>query len=116
MFSLIFAVIIVVLVLAALVFFNKRKAKTFQHKQTGDRRKIYVGNLDYKVYDDELKAFFSQFGQVEEVRVVKNSRTGRSKGFAFITFVGPDEANRSLVGHGQLLKGRALVVRIAKDK
>lgn len=45
-----------------------------------------------------------------------NSRTGRSKGFVSVTFIGADEANRSLAGHGQLLKVLAIVVHIAKDK
>ena len=45
---------------------------------------IYVGNIPWKVDDDELKELFSQYGEVESATVIKYKDTNRSKGFGFV--------------------------------
>ncbi len=78
--------------------------------------KIYIGNLPYDLDDISLKMAFSQFGEIIDVKVVKDRDTGRSRGFGFITFSAPDEARRSLVMSGQPLQGRKLFVKFAREK
>lgn len=79
-------------------------------------KQIYVGNLPYRASDNDIKSFFSEYGNVDQVRIVKNHSTGRSRGYAFVTMSSVSEANKALKGHGQELKGRSIVVRIAKSK
>ena len=48
--------------------------------------KAYVGNLSYNTDEAGLEAFFSDCGEVSEVKLIKDYETGRSKGFAFVSF------------------------------
>eukprot|EP00884_Botryococcus_braunii_P011597 jgi/Botrbrau1/20438/Bobra.145_2s0003.1 len=47
---------------------------------------IYIGHLPHGFYEEELKAFFSQFGTVTKVRVSRNKKTGKAKHYAFLEF------------------------------
>jgi len=45
---------------------------------------IYVGNLSYNVTEDDLKAVFSEFGEVDSINIIKDKFSGQSKGFGFV--------------------------------
>ena len=45
---------------------------------------IYIGNLPYRISEDEIKSAFSNHGNVESVVIIKDKQTGRSKGFGFV--------------------------------
>ena len=77
--------------------------------------KIYAGNLSYDTKEDDLKQFFSQYGEMSEIKLIKDNVTGRSKGFAFITFENQKDADASLKANGTELQGRKLRVNIARD-
>ena len=47
--------------------------------------KLYVGNLSKSTTQDELNTLFAQAGEVTEAEVIKDRKSGESKGFAFIT-------------------------------
>ena len=81
-----------------------------------DNVQIYIGNLPYRVNEYDLKRFFSNYGTITHVRIVKNHHTGRSKGFAFLTFTSTEASKKALAAHGMALKGRNMVVRIAKPR
>ena len=42
---------------------------------------IYVGNLNYRVREDDLKQVMEEYGTVESVKIIKDRETGKSKGF-----------------------------------
>lgn len=79
--------------------------------------KLYVGNLSYDVTEDEISQLFNRCGRVTGVRIIKDRETGKSKGFAFVEMESSEEAE-SAVQHmrGQDLKGRPIVVDIAREK
>ena len=52
---------------------------------TQEGREVYVGNLDWRVKDEELREFFKSFGTIENVRIPRNVG-GKSKGVGFVTF------------------------------
>ena len=79
-------------------------------------KKIYVGNLAYQTSKSELEDLFSQFGAIEDVIVITDRDTGRSKGFGFIEFDNADSANKALSIDGQELDGRPLKVSMAKER
>jgi hypothetical protein len=60
-------------------------------KGKGDQsgRKIFVGRLDFNSTSDSIKAYFSQFGPVEDAYVPKDHNSGKSRGFGFVTFESP---------------------------
>lgn len=54
-----------------------------QHKETNQ---IFVGGCHPRIQKQELSDYFSQFGEVIESRLVKDKRTKKFRGFAFVTF------------------------------
>ncbi len=80
------------------------------------QNKLYVGNLPYSVDESELEALFSTYGDVEEIKLIRDRQTGRSKGFAFVTFETQHAAETALEQNGKEVGGRALKVNIAKDR
>lgn len=93
---------------------NRDSENSTQHYPENEQ--LYVGNLSYQVNTFHLKEFFTQFGQVQTVRLIKNNRTGRSKGFAFVTFTNTKEAKKALGANGEAFRGRPMVVRMAKPR
>eukprot|EP00027_Filamoeba_sp_ATCC50430_P006074 CAMPEP_0168557258 /NCGR_PEP_ID=MMETSP0413-20121227/9330_1 /TAXON_ID=136452 /ORGANISM="Filamoeba nolandi, Strain NC-AS-23-1" /LENGTH=142 /DNA_ID=CAMNT_0008588279 /DNA_START=48 /DNA_END=476 /DNA_ORIENTATION=- len=58
--------------------------------------KIYVGGLSWGTTEDSLSNAFSQYGQLDEVRVITDRNTGRSKGFGFVTFSSAEAAQEAV--------------------
>jgi len=77
---------------------------------------LYVGNLPYTVDEAQLHTLFGQYGEIEELALIKDRETGQPKGFAFITFATAQTAGRALAENGKDLGGRPLKVSIAEDK
>jgi len=78
-------------------------------------KKLYVGNLSYNLSDDELKAHFTQAGNVTSANVIRYHDTGRSKGFGFVEMGSEEEAQKAIdMFNGQELKGRKMVVSEAR--
>ena len=76
--------------------------------------RIYVGNLSYDTCADQLSKVFAEFGGVESVTIVRNRRTGRSRGFGFVQMSG-DVSEAIAALHGGLLDGRRLNISLAHD-
>ncbi|THV04452.1 RNA-binding domain-containing protein [Dendrothele bispora CBS 962.96] len=64
----------------------KRKLEKAKREPTEDRGVLYLGRIPHGFYEDQLKAYFSQFGDVTRLRVSRNKKTGRSKHYAFLEF------------------------------
>lgn len=54
-------------------------------KKPGYSNKFFVGGIHAEVTEEVLRDYFSQFGRITKVELIKNKRTGVSKGYAFIT-------------------------------
>ncbi|CAH0552911.1 unnamed protein product [Brassicogethes aeneus] len=65
-----------------------------QEKLTAELKRglIYISHLPHGFYEDELKEYFKQFGNVTNVKVCRSCKTGRSKGFGYIEFANPEIA------------------------
>ena len=80
-------------------------------------KKLYVGNLTYKVSSSELEQLFSQFGTVQSAQVITDRDTGRSKGFGFVEMDTEAEAQEAIRGlHDQDHNGRRLTVNEARPR
>ena len=78
---------------------------------------IYVGNLPYTVTEDELKAVFAEFGEIDGVTIITDKSSGQSKGFGFVEMPNNSEADQAIEAlNGSLLQGRALKVNQAKPR
>jgi RNA recognition motif-containing protein len=78
---------------------------------------IYVGNLSYRVTEEELQQAFSAFGQVASAKIITDMATGRSKGFGFVEMANDEEAEAAVQGlNGKEIKGRAVTVSQARAR
>jgi len=78
---------------------------------------LFVGNLDFKVSEKDLREAFAPHGTVVEVKLVTDRETGRPRGFAFVTMNAPEEAQKAIDGlNGKVLGGRPLTVNPARPK
>lgn len=80
------------------------------------QNKLYVGNFPYSVDEDQLRDLFSEYGEIEDLAMIKDRDTGRPKGFAFITFASQQAAEKALEQDGKDLGGRPLKVNMATEK
>ena len=79
--------------------------------------KIYVGNLSYEVSESDLEQAFGEFGQVTSVNIIKDRRTGESKGFGFVEMSEVSAGQTAIKEmNGKELKGRELKVDQAKER
>ena len=80
-------------------------------------KRIYVGNLPYSISTDDLRQMFEQHGAVDDVTVITDRETGRSKGFGFVEMADATEADAAIAAiNGHDFDGRALTVNEAKPR
>jgi RNA recognition motif-containing protein len=80
-------------------------------------KKLYVGNLSYRLADDELRQLFESFGTVQSAQIIMDRDTGRSKGFGFVEMGSDQEAQAAIQGlNGKEHEGRSLTVNEARPK
>src|SRR5215207_8447939 len=80
-------------------------------------RRLYVGNLPYSTTEDQLTELFSRAGKVDNVRVMRDMATGRSRGFAFVEMSTDEEAQKAIADlNAHEMGGRGLTVNEARPK
>jgi len=79
--------------------------------------KLYVGNLSKSTTQDELSVLFAQAGEVTATEVVKDRKSGESRGFAFITMSAQSEADKAVsMFNSYSLSDHILKVSLAKPR
>jgi len=58
--------------------------------------KLYVGNLSKSTTQEELSTLFSQAGNVTATEVIKERKSGESKGFGFVTMSEQADADKAI--------------------
>lgn len=93
-------------------FEEKRKEQILKYKGSN----VYVKNINDDVTDEELREHFSQCGMITSAKLMRDDK-GISKGFGFVCFSTPEEANKSVnTFHGYMFHGKPLYVAIAQRK
>ena len=78
-------------------------------------RKLFVGNLSFSTEESTLQDLFSQAGQVESVRVMRDQATGRSRGFGFVEMASEDAARQAIEKFNETeIDGRRVAVNEAR--
>lgn len=80
------------------------------------QNKLFVGNLPFSANENDLQIAFEQFGEIDEIRVITDRETGRSRGFAFVTFAEKESADSALSMDGKELNGRNMRVNFATER
>lgn len=86
----------------------KRVSKKAQHG------KIFVGGLTPEITDDDIKAYFGQYGTVVELQAPFDKTKNQRKGFCFITFDSKDVVYKLLKTPKQSIKGKEVDVKKVK--
>ena len=80
-------------------------------------RKLYVGNLPFETGETELQELFARAGTVDTVRVIRDTATGRARGFAFVEMSTDEEARKAIAELNDFqVGGRGLTVNEARPK
>ena len=78
---------------------------------------MYVGNLSFETTENDLQDLFEQHGTVNEVHLMMDRFTGKSRGFAFVTMNEKAEAEAAISAlNGKELNGRTLSVSEARPR
>ncbi|KAK4431096.1 putative RNA-binding protein [Sesamum alatum] len=69
-------------------------ARDLPKAQNGENKAtvLYIGRIPHGFYENEMEAFFKQFGTIKRLRIARNRKTGKSKHFGFIEFESPEVA------------------------
>jgi len=78
---------------------------------------LYVGNLPYRITEDQLREAFEEFGRVSSCTIIKDKVTGQSKGFGFLEMPERSEAESAITNlNGRDLMGRKINVNEARPR
>ena len=77
---------------------------------------LYVGNLPYRANEEAVKAYFQDHTKVQSVRLMKDKRTGKRKGYGFVEVISSDVTKAIEQLNDSVFQDRTLKVRYAKDK
>jgi len=72
---------------------------------------IYVGSLNFKMQESELREIFEEYGEVSSARIITDKYSGRSKGFGFVEMPDETDAKRAISElNGAEVGGRNIIV------
>merc|ERR1712045_888519 len=78
--------------------------------------KLFVGGLSWQTEEENLRQYFSQFGAIDNVQIMKDPFTLRSRGFGFITFCSASSLDKVLAVSSHLLDGKKIDPKPATPK
>jgi len=80
-------------------------------------KNIFVGNLNFKTTEDDLRKMFEPYGQVDRISILTDRDTGRSRGFGFVEMANDGDGDKAIAAlNGADLGGRKLNVNEARPK
>ncbi|KAI8582688.1 hypothetical protein K450DRAFT_226424 [Umbelopsis ramanniana AG] len=78
---------------------------------------LYVKNIDDDIDDEKLRQEFSVYGAITSAKVMRDDKTGASKGFGFVCFSAPDEATKAVTEmNGRMIGSKPIYVALAQRK
>lgn len=85
-----------------------------------DEGKMFIGGLNWETTDESMKNYFSTFGEVLDVNVMRDANTGRSRGFGFLTFKDAKSVSEVLKREhfldGKIIDPKRAIPREEQDK
>ena len=92
------------------------KAETNAQEADTSISTLYVGNLPYRANEAAVRELFSEYGQVQSVRLMKDKHTGKRRGFGFVEISAADAEQAVLSLNDSEFQQRTLKVREAKER
>ncbi|MEZ8987063.1 RNA recognition motif domain-containing protein [Vibrio cyclitrophicus] len=103
-----------VLASAFVVNFSSTDSKSDSEPKASTKT-LYVGNLPYKANESHVRELFSEHGEVFAVRLMKDKRTGKRRGFGFVVMASNDVNHAISELNDKDYMQRTLKVRVAND-
>lgn len=97
---------------------GKQQGKRINHRE--DARKLLASNLPRSTNREQLQEYFGKFGEVEDAFIVKDTKTGKSRGFGFVKFADEDSVEKAMAkrphkmtgtGEGEAGEPREIIVK-----
>jgi hypothetical protein len=92
------------------------KANSVSQEAEANITTLYVGNLPYRANEAAVRELFSEYGQVQSVRLMKDKHTGKRRGFGFVEISSPDADKAITELNDSEFQQRTLKVREAKER
>ena len=87
-----------------------------RQERGSDGANLYVSNLSYNTEEQDLESKFQQFGTIRSIKIIKDSNTRKSRGFGFVTFEEPKDAEKAIEKLNSTdIDGREIRVERARD-
>lgn len=103
-------------VIATFVVTSKSSSTQSQDSsEKASTQTLYVGNLPYKANESNVRQLFSEYGEVFAVRLMKDKRTGKRRGFGFVVVAESDTDSVISSLNEKDYMQRTLKVRVAND-
>jgi RNA recognition motif-containing protein len=78
---------------------------------------IYVSNLSFNVQDEDLRGFFTPYGEVSSAKIINDKLTGKSRGFGFVEMLDDTAAKKAIEAlNNGVVDGRNINVVEARPK
>lgn len=78
---------------------------------------IYISNLSFNIQDEDLRGFFTEFGEVSSAKIIMDKETNRSRGFGFVEMSSDDASKKAIAAlDGSTVEGRTIKVTEARQK
>jgi len=78
-------------------------------------RKVFVGGLRQETTQEVVATYYSQYGEVEEVKIINDRQTGRSKGYGFVTFRTSESARAAVLTQNPIIDGKQANCNLAAE-
>lgn len=80
-------------------------------------KKIYVGNISFNATEQDVRDLFSEYGEIESLKIITDRFTGQSRGFGFIEMETEDGAQKAISAlNGKPFMGKTLTVAEARPQ
>lgn len=81
-----------------------------------DKYTVFVNQIHPKVDERDLFEFFSHVGRVEDIRLIRDQRTQKSKGLCYVEFHEQESVHKAVTLTGQLIGGHPITIVVCEDK
>ncbi|KAL1234341.1 Heterogeneous nuclear ribonucleoprotein [Trichinella spiralis] len=79
-------------------------------------RKIFIGGITVNTSDEDLRTFYSKWGEITDVVVMRDPVSKRSRGFGFVTYADPEQVNAAMAARPHLIDGKEVEPKRAMPK
>lgn len=94
--------------LAILIVDSIRGMRSAGDIKADQDKKLFVGGLHHSTTESQLREFYSQWGEITDVVVMKDQRTGKSRGFGFVTFAESSSVDAAQAARPHTIDGKTI--------